>query len=380
MLDLILKNGCLVDPSNGFHGEMQEIGIANGRIAVIEKSISQPAKAVTDLKSHTVTPGLIDFHAHYYSGGTNTALEYSRFAASGVTNAVDAGSAGTANFESFLNALSQQERRNTRQFLNVSPEGLTPLGDHPENINPKYYNARKIISLCEQYKGEIVGLKIRISKDVADFSATTGFEALRAAVALGDKVNLPISVHMPDFEGELSELIDILRPGDIFCHVFTPKKGILENGKVSAEIFRGREKGILFESACGKGHFGHQTARLALETGFLPDIISGDFTRATFGNAPAHSLPYLMSRFMALGMSFEEVLATVTTNPAHQMRMEGEVGCLKVGSRANLTVLDRREGNYSFTDVLGGTVVGKELLVPLMTLVEGEKLCDFLPA
>lgn len=380
MLDLILKNGVLVDPANGFHGEKRDIGIENGKIAVIAEAVNQPAKAVTDLKGYTVTPGLIDFHAHFYAGGTNTALEYSRFAATGVTAAVDAGSAGTANFESYMNGLTAQERRNTRQYLNVSPEGLTPLGDHPENINPKYYNAKKAVALCEKFQGEIVGLKVRISEDVAEFSNTTSFEALRAAVALGDQLGLPVSVHMPAFQGELSELIDILRPGDIFCHVFTPQKGILADGKVSQEIFRGREKGILFESACGKGHFGHETARLALEVGFLPDIISGDLTRATFGNRPAHSLPYLMSRFIALGMTFEEVLKTVTTTPAKVMGMEGVLGCLKEGARANLTVLDRQQGEFSFTDVRGNTVVGKELLVPVMAVVEGEKLCDFLMA
>lgn len=374
MIDFILKNGKLVDPENGLTGKTMDIAIDNGRIVKIADTINEPAKRVSDLEGYTVVPGLIDFHAHFYSGGTNTALEFSSFISTGVTAAVDAGSAGSANFESFIKGLSEIERRNTKYYLNVSPEGLTPLGDHPENINPKYYNEKKNCALCEKYKNEIVGLKVRISEDVASFSGTTSFEALRAAVRIGDMVNLPVSVHMPDFEGELSELIDILRAGDVFCHVFTPKKGIIVNGQVSEEVFRGREKGILFESACGKGHFGHETAAMALEKGFLPDIISGDLTRATFGKEPAHSLPYLMSRFMALGMSFEQVLGTVTTIPAKKMGMYGELGCLKEGARANITVLDRKQGDVDFIDALNNKITGPEKLVPVMTVIEGEVL------
>ncbi len=372
MVDFLLKNGLLIDEESGYKKSKCDIAVKDGRIAKIASEIDTEARNKVDLDGYVVTPGLIDFHAHFFSGGTNTALEFSSYLPTGVTNAVDAGSAGDSNVDSFLRVLSERERRNTRIFLNVSSEGLSCLGDHPENIHPDYMNKNKILRLCRQYSKEIIGLKLRISNEIAAFSHTTSFDSLRKAVEIAEECGLPLSVHMPDFQGELKELIDILRPGDIFCHVFTPCKGILENGKVSEEIFRGREKGILFDCACGKGHFGHETAAKALEKGFLPDFISGDLTRNTFGCPPAASLPHLMNRFMALGLSLETVVKIVTTNPARQMGMEGQIGCLREGAKANIAVFQLKEGNTVFEDVRHVQITGKERLVPMASMLEGE--------
>ena len=329
MVDFLLKNGLLMDESSGYKNTRCDIAVKDGVIVKLASVIETEARNRVDLDGCLVTPGLIDFHAHFFSGGTNTSLEFASYLPTGVTNAVDAGSAGPSNLDSFLRILSEREKRNTRIFLNLASEGLSCLGDHPENIHPDYMDKNKIRRLCSCYAKEIIGLKVRISAEIAFFSHTTSFEALRKAVEIAEACSLPLSVHMPDFQGELRELIDILRPGDIFCHVFTPRKGILEAGQVSEEIFRGREKGILFDCACGKGHFGHETAAKALEKGFLPDFISGDFTRNTFGCLPAASLPHLMNRFLALGVPLETVVRIVTTNPARHMVMEGEIDCLK---------------------------------------------------
>lgn len=372
MIDFLLRNGLLMDEENGYKNSKYDIAVKDGVIVKIASAIETEARNRVDLNGCIVTPGLIDFHAHFFSGGTNTSLAFASYLPTGVTNAVDAGSAGDSNIDSFFQMLSEREKRNTRIFLNLASEGLSSLGDHPENIHPDYMNKNKILRLCRQYPKEIVGLKLRISDEIAAFSHTTSFDSLRKAVEIAEEGKLPLSVHIPDFQGNLKELIDILRPGDIFCHVFTPCKGILEDGEVSEEVFRGREKGILFDCACGKGHFGHETAAKALEKGFLPDFISGDFTRSTFGCLPAASLPHLMNRFMALGLPLETVIKIVTTNPAKQMDMYGQIGCLREGARANLAVFQRKEGDVIFEDVRQVRVTGKERLVPMAVMLEGE--------
>lgn len=374
MLDLILKNGVLQDPKNGLAGKIGDIGIRNGKIVQLGR-VEEEAVHVIELDGLTVTPGLIDFHAHFFSGGTNTSLEFYRYLADGVTNAVDAGSAGASNIESFFQSLSEKEKRNTRFYLNLASEGLSCLGAHPENVNPAFFQEEKIMELCDRYAGRIIGLKLRISEEVTKECGTTSFAALRRGVEIANRCGLPLSVHMPNFQGELKELIDILRPGDIFCHVFTPQKGILEEGEpltVSSEMIRAMEKGIVLEAACGKGHFGHTCALAAFQKGILPDIISGDFTQNTHHYEPAYSLPYLMSRFMALGMSFEEVLSGCTSAPAQKMGMEQEIGCLRIGARANIAVFEREKGTFSFMDVRGVSVTGQEMLVPKMTIYEGD--------
>ena len=310
---------------------------------------------------------------------SDTSLEFAVYPATGVTYAVDAGSAGDSNVETFISTLSLKEKRHAGIFLNVSSEGLSCLGDHPENINPAYYNEAKILKLCRRYPDLICGIKVRISEDICEISNTTSFEALRAAVRIAEKAGLRVSVHMPAFQGDISELIDILRPGDIFCHVFTPQKGIQDGDGISKEVFRGREKGIIFESACGKGHLGHEIAGKAIRAGFLPDIISGDLTRNTFGNTPAVSLPYLMNRFMAMGMSFPDVLATVTEKPAALLGLTGQIGCLKAGAVADIAVFQREQKPVTFVDARGVSVTGSELLTPAAAMMEGEWAFNNLP-
>lgn len=372
MVDMILKNGYLMDPENGLHGSLGDVAINGGRIVGIGMLENLQTNRVLDVKGLTVMPGLIDFHAHFYSGGTNTSLEFYRYLSDGVTNAVDAGSAGDSNIESFIQSLSERERRNVRLYLNLSSAGLSSLGDHNENVHPNFFNEEKIKQLCRNYQNLIVGLKLRISREITEACGTNSFDALRRGVEIAERCQLPISVHIPNFQGELKELIDILRPGDIFCHVFTPQKGILEEGRVSHEIERAVKKGILLESACGKGHFGHDCAAAALKMGILPDIISGDFTRNTYHYKPAMSLPYLMSRFLALGMPLNKVLACCTTAPAKKMGMDDEIGCLKIGARANISVFERKKRTIEFIDVCGCKVTGSELLVSMLTFYEGD--------
>ena len=124
MVDLILKNGQLMDPKNGLTGKRGDIVVKDGRIVAVGVLECQEAAQILDLDGLTVTPGLIDFHAHFYSGGTNTALEFYHYLPDGVTNAVDAGSAGDSNVESFISSLSERERRNVRLYLNLVSEGL----------------------------------------------------------------------------------------------------------------------------------------------------------------------------------------------------------------------------------------------------------------
>lgn len=379
MYDLILRNGLLKDFANGWTGQKADIAIVDGLIYRIAPFIEEHAVNNLDVQGRTVTPGLIDFHSHFFSEATNISLEFSSYLATGVTSAVDAGSSGVSNVDSFFRILTEREKRNTKIYLNVASEGLSCQGDHSENINPRYFNRKKIRLLCERYSEAIIGLKLRISKEIAEISSTTSFEALREAVAIAGDCGLPLSVHIPNFQGELSELIDILRPGDIFCHVLTPQKGIMEGNEVSKEILRGRAKGIVMESACGRGHMGHRPAIAAMKAGLYPDIISGDLTRSTFTYKPAVSLPYLISRFCAMGMPFDKVMECCTTFPAKKMGMEGTIGCLKEGARANLAVFDEKQGIYKFTDVEGIEIEGNKMLCPVATIWEGEPVYNNLP-
>jgi N-acyl-D-aspartate/D-glutamate deacylase len=64
MLDLILKNGLLFD-GLASPPVRCDMGVSQGKIALIATNISQPAKEILDASGLWVAPGFIDIHTHY---------------------------------------------------------------------------------------------------------------------------------------------------------------------------------------------------------------------------------------------------------------------------------------------------------------------------
>jgi len=63
MLDLIIRQGRLVDPAHGVD-RICDLGIENGKVACIEDEIVQDAKKTIDACGKLVIPGIIDMHTH----------------------------------------------------------------------------------------------------------------------------------------------------------------------------------------------------------------------------------------------------------------------------------------------------------------------------
>ena len=134
-------------------------------------------------------------------------------------------------------------------------------------------------SFVRSYPNEIVGIKIKIDKD---HLAPYGIEPLCEAIRLGEETGLRISAHATDPIVPVDEFIDLFRPGDIYCHMFHETgEGILdESGNVRSSIRHARERGVLFDAAHGKtNNFSLSCAKKAIDQGFLPDIISSDYTK-----------------------------------------------------------------------------------------------------
>src|SRR5262245_52016616 len=100
--DLILKGGRVIDPSQN-HDGIADVSFAGGKVAKIGANLpADPGTEVRDVSGYIVSPGLIDLHTHVYWGGTSLGIDAEEFCrTSGVTTAIDTGSAGPGNFAGF---------------------------------------------------------------------------------------------------------------------------------------------------------------------------------------------------------------------------------------------------------------------------------------
>jgi dihydroorotase len=80
----------------------------------------------------------------------------------------------------------------------------------------------------------------------------------------------------------------------------------------------------------------------------------------------------MMTRFLGLGFTLEQVVTMCTTNPAKAIGAENRLGSLAVGRQADVSVLRLEDGDWTVYDVLGASLQVRQALVPALTLKRGE--------
>jgi len=101
-MDLVLKNGLIVDTKNKIH-EVQDIGIENGK--VVKLGSLRGGKETVDLSGKTIFPGIIDTHVHMVSVIKGKMFfGYYMVAKTGVTSLVDF----SGPIEDIVNNLEQE--------------------------------------------------------------------------------------------------------------------------------------------------------------------------------------------------------------------------------------------------------------------------------
>ena len=162
---LILKNGHVVDPCQGVDGVF-DVAFANGRVAALASSITGDAADVRDVSGLYVLPGLIDLHTHVYWGGTFLGVDATALAArSGMTTAVDAGSAGAANIRGLLEQCAPMTPVRILAFINLSvtgifvDEGRIAMGE-AEDL--RLLDIRHCVDAAKRHRDAVVGVKIRV--------------------------------------------------------------------------------------------------------------------------------------------------------------------------------------------------------------------------
>ena len=346
---LILNGGRVVDPSNELD-KKADVVIDNGHILQISDCVETAEDDnVISAAGCVVTPGLVDHHAHLYPlAGIGIPAESVCFS-SGVTAAVDAGSTGCATYRKYRPFL-EQTRLTIRPYLHVSPLGLSTLPGALEDVNPAVFDEGALRELFSEYGGELVGLKLRTSAPIVK---ELGYEPLRQTVRIAERLGVSVMVHCTDPPGPMDELLDILRPGDVLTHMYMNiGSTILDSrGRVSAAAKAARERGVLFEAADARAHFGFSTAEAAISEGFWPDFIGTDLTILSMHLRPtSFNLAMQISRYVYLGIPFYEVIRRCTVNPARQLGLGGGAGTLSVGAAADCAVFRPADGPVTFGD------------------------------
>jgi dihydroorotase len=374
--DLLLRGGHVIDPKSGTSA-VRDVAIASGRIAKVAAGID-PALAfkVVDVSGLYVTPGLVDMHVHVYTGtgekgsyaGDNSVYPDGFTLRSGVTTVVDAGCAGWRNLADFKDRVIDRARTRVLAMVNIVGHGMRGGKWEQDTADME---AKPAAEAALKHKGLVVGIK------TAHYEGADWLPVERAVEA-GTLAGVPVMVDFGENRPErpISELLGRkLRPGDVYTHCFSGLRGELtEGGRVNPGMLEGRKRGVLFDVGHGGGSFSWGVAVPALKEGFLPDTISTDLHIGSM-NTGMKDLTNVMSKFLALGLSLEDVVARTTWNPAKALRLE-ELGQLAPGAPADVAVLSLQSGRFGFVDSFGARLRAEKKLLCELTLRDGKVVYD----
>jgi dihydroorotase len=377
--DLVIKGGDVLDPSQSLRGK-RDIGIRWGMIEAIEPEIA-PARALRtiDASGKLVTPGLIDLHCHVYPYGSAIGIppdELVQF--QGTTTVVSAGDAGVNNLAALRRFIVAQSRARIYAFVHIANTGLStfPVAEL-YNIDSAQMEACAM-ALAEN-PDFLLGVKVRMSENVI---FKHGLEPLKRGIQACEMCGWPakMMVHIGGVETKelMSQILDLLRPGDVLTHAYSgfPNMSgvftnIVQDGKLLPAALAAKQRGVLFDVGHGGGSFDFTVAEVAIPGGCTPDTISSDI-HVFSGNSPGIPyLPNVMSKFMTLGFSLEQVVAMATTAPAKIINRAPKIGTLQIGAPGDVAIMELVEGQVTFVDTRNNKRDGKALLKPVQTVING---------
>ena len=92
-------------------------------------------------------------------------------------------------------------------------------------------------------------------------------------------------------------------------------------------------------------------------------------------NAGMKDMLNVMSKFLNMGMSLDEVILRSTWTPAREIQRE-ELGNLSAGVPADVAVLRMEKGSFGFVDMYGARLRGAQKLTCELTIHDGKLVYD----
>jgi len=379
--DLLLKGGHVIDPANNINRENTDVAVQGGTIAAVDRNIPENlAKKSIDVSDLYVTPGLVDIHEHVWH---TTPTEHSVVAdhhcfQDGVTTVLDPGSSGAGNFLDFKEIIDKS-RVKIFALLNISYTGM----DDGEQ-DPTQYKVEPLVAMAKDHPDIIKGVKIAHYWTTQPYDKIhTPWANVDAAVKAGRMLDLPVMFDWfprPASGGYPARtyrelILEKSRPGDIHTHCYARHIPVLtKEGKVNPDIWKARERGFFFDVGHGGGSFVYRNAVPAIEQGYRPDSISTDRHAGSITRTGL-SLPYVMSKFLCMGVSLQDVVRLSTINPAREINCSDR-GSLTVGNTADIAVFEVLKEDFSFVDTSGGREYGDSMIRNVITVSSGRIAFD----
>ncbi|MFN5490567.1 MAG: amidohydrolase family protein [Bradyrhizobium sp.] len=377
--DLVIKSGDVIDPSQSLRGK-RDIGIRWGLIEAIDDEIPVARASKTiDASGKLVMPGLVDLHCHVYPYGSAIGIpadELVQF--QGTTTVVSAGDAGVNNLAALRRFIVAQSRTRIYAFVHIANNGLSAFP-----VAELYNIDNAQVEACAMALAEnpdfLIGVKVRMSENVI---FKHGIEPLKRGIQACEMCGWParMMVHIGGVETRelMSAILDLLRPGDILTHAYSGAPNmsgaftnIVQDGKLLPAARAAKQRGVLFDVGHGGGSFDFTVAEVAIPAGCTPDTISSDI-HVFSGNSPGVPfLPNVMSKFLAMGSSLDQVVAMATSVPARIINRTPKIGTLQRGAPADVAIMDLVEGPVTFVDTRNNKRDGNLQLKPVQTVVNG---------
>jgi dihydroorotase len=369
--DVVVKNGLVIDPCQEIN-EVMDVAISYGKIVDLRRGINATnAKYVIDASGLIVTPGLIDLHVHCCYGiahlGINSDLAC---LAKGSTTVLDAGSTGELNFIGFRRYIIGAAKTRIYALINIESQGMIefsrPNQKWPSLITGRdemFINIDGTIDEIRRNRDIIVGVKW----------AHHGIEGLKLAREAADKARCLLMA-----ENHLQpETLKYVKGGDIITHLYHGLRmeqhdGLLDaDGNVQPEFFDAVKRNVILDVGHGAASFKWSVAKRGIEQGVKPDTISTDLHSESY-NGPAYDLPTVMSKFLHLGLSLEEVIKAATFKPAEVLGKEETLGALKPGANGDVAIFKLEEGKFPLEDCSREWEICRRRLRAMKVIKDGE--------
>lgn len=377
--DLLIKGAEVLDPSQGLRGK-RDIGIRFGLIEAIAEDIpSVRANRTLAATGKLAVPGLIDLHAHVFPYGSAIGIPADELVANqSTTTLVSAGDAGANNIAAFRRFIVPATRARLYAFVHIANHGLTGF-PVPELYNIEFAQVDAAARAIAENSDIVLGAKVRMSENVI---AKHGMEPLKRAILACERAGTggKVMCHIGGVEtpGLMSQILDTLRAGDVLTHAYSGAPNIanaftniVQDGKLLPAAVEAKKRGVVFDVGHGGGSFDYTIAEAAIAGGAGPDVISSDI-HVFSGNSPG--MPYLtwvMSKFMNLGYTLEQVVTMATATPAKVINKMPKAGTLQVGAPGDVSLLEVVEGPVSFVDTRNNKREGKIHIKPAGAVIAG---------